>query len=47
MLNPIEKVFYKTKFQVRELFVDYLNNQNFVNIIEKSVETITPGDRSS
>lgn len=47
MLNPIEKVFSKTKFKARELLADPLNNQNLVSIIEESMRAITPGDCSN
>lgn len=44
MLNPIEKVFSKTKLSARNLLADPDNQSNLVNVIQQSLETVTPAD---
>ncbi|XP_037808318.1 uncharacterized protein LOC119601452 [Lucilia sericata] len=44
MLNPIEKVFSKTKLCARNLLADPDINMDLVAIIKKSVESVTPSD---
>jgi len=47
MLNPIEKVFSKTKFSARDLLADPQTNLNLTSIIKESLATVTSYDCSN
>lgn len=44
MMNPIEEVLSKTKFSARNMLASPQNNENFVNVIKQSIETVTAQD---